>query len=370
MNQDSLQKEILDNIKPNPKGRLILAPRVGKTKLIISLIKRDKYKSILWVTPSRELADVDIQNEFIKWKAKSYIKKLTTTTYASLHKIIGKFDIIILDEDQCITENNITNLLSGTLTSNALIGMTGTNTKHTDKQLLYNSLNLPIIYSLDLDTAVDMNILSDYTINVVHVQLDKRKNIQKTTKVGRKWYTSEYDNYSYINELIRVHGTKQQLVMKRLRAIGTSPSKEKVASYLLKHLKDRTICFCYDTEQTKKVCEHTYHSKTDNTDYLKFQNEEISHIAMVNKGGIGYTYLNLKHIIILQADSDKTGLSTQKIARVLLKEDKNAVVWILCLDGTQDERWINSLLSSFDENKINRYTTADLPILIESYDKS
>ena len=57
--KSELQKEIVDGLPLCPHGRLILAPRVGKSKIAIDIIKKEKPKSILWVTPSAELAEID-----------------------------------------------------------------------------------------------------------------------------------------------------------------------------------------------------------------------------------------------------------------------------------------------------------------------
>jgi len=53
-------------------------------------------------------------------------------------------------------------------------------------------------------------------------------------------------------------------------------------------------------------------------------------------------------------DSNKTGLSVQKISRALLKSDDKAKVQILviCLLETQDENWVLEGLSGFDQEKI------------------
>ena len=37
-----IQKEIVDSLEPKPHGRLLLAPRVGKSKLAIDIIKKNK----------------------------------------------------------------------------------------------------------------------------------------------------------------------------------------------------------------------------------------------------------------------------------------------------------------------------------------
>ena len=42
---------------------------------MIDIIKREKPKKILWITPNENLRDVEIPNEFITWKAKTYLNK-------------------------------------------------------------------------------------------------------------------------------------------------------------------------------------------------------------------------------------------------------------------------------------------------------
>ena len=135
--KSKIQKEIIDILPDKPHGRLLLAPRLGKSKLIIDLIKREKPKSILWVTPLADLANVAIPEEFETWKAKKFVKGLTTVTWTSLNTIKGHFEMIILDEEQFISENNSLNLRNGNLTADYIVSMTGTETKHQAKLDLY-----------------------------------------------------------------------------------------------------------------------------------------------------------------------------------------------------------------------------------------
>ena len=64
-----LQKDIVESLDLKPHGRLLLAPRSGKTKLAIDIIKKNKPKSILWVTALAKLAEEDIPGEFDPWAA-------------------------------------------------------------------------------------------------------------------------------------------------------------------------------------------------------------------------------------------------------------------------------------------------------------
>lgn len=355
--REEVLKEILDVSPTNPHGRYILSPRLGKTRIVIELIKRDSPKSVLWVTPLAELAEREIPQEFEKWKAKKYLSKLTTVTWMSLNKMKGHFDLIVLDEEQFITENNTSSLISGELTYNNIISMTGTESKHEEKKELYNKLNLQVIYEVPLGDAVDMEILSDYSIKVVEVTMGITKDIPAGTK-DKPFLTSEASQYVYLDKMFKqaMYQKRKDVpfrMLSRMRAIYDSKTKTEVAQFLINTLSGRKLFFCSSAKQADLLCTNSYHSKTDNKNLLKFMAGEIDTITMVNKGGTGATYKNIDHLVIIQADSDKNGLTSQKIARTLLKQKNyKATIWIICLSGTQDEKWVESALERFDKSKV------------------
>lgn len=351
----ALQKEVVDSIEPYTSGRLLLAPRIGKSKLIIDLIKRDKYESILWVTPSAKLAEEDIPREFETWKAKRFVKKLTTTTWMGLSKIRGHFDLVVFDEEQFITEDNIHNISMGYLDYNTLISMTGTETRHEDKLALYKELDLKVIYKISINQAVDIGLLSDYTIKVIGVDMSPDKTYKAGTK-AKPFFTTESNNYEYLSKLIDSSpGGKDKMfkVFNRMRAIKNSPSKLEAAKYLIKQLKGTKLIFSGSIAQAELLSKNTYHSKTDGTNLRKFKAGEISEIAMVNTGGVGETYKAIDHLIMVQTDSDNNGLTSQKICRTLLSQKGyEATIWIICLKQTKDVAWVRSTLKSFDKEKV------------------
>lgn len=352
-----IQKEIIDSLPEKPHGRLLLAPRLGKTKLIIDLIKRENPKSILWVTPLAELADIDIPKEFETWKAKKFISKLTTSTWTSLDRVKGHFTMIILDEEQFITDNNSANLRNKELTADYIISMTGSETKHDNKIQLYKELELPTLFRFDINKAVDIGILSNYDIKVIEVDMSNDKIIPSGTK-DKPFMTSEILNYNYLSTqmkqaLMQKRADATFRVLKRMRAVYNSPSKTKVAKFLMDNLTGRKLFFCASIDQAETLCENTYHSKSDGKNLRKFIDGEVNEVAMVNAGGVGVTYKAINHLVMTQADSDKNGLTTQKICRTLLYQPEyKATIWIICLVGTQDEKWVASALENFDKSKV------------------
>ena len=351
-----LQNDIIKGLPAFPHGRLILAPRFGKGRVVVELIKKSKPNTILWVTPSLELARKDIPEEFIKWEADKYLKCLTTSTWKSLHKIKGKFDMIILDEE-CITEKNAVNLLNGSL-SGRILSMTGTASLHLKKQELYNALNLKVLYKLSITSAVDIGLLSNYLITVIKVEMDKTNKEIKGGSKEKPFMTTEFANYQYIDRvtqqaILQRRKDIQFRILSRRRAISNSPSKDKIVRWLWNNLKGRKLFFCSSIEQANSITEKTYHSKVDNTNLQKFIKGEINEICMVNAGGTGFTYREIDHLVIVQADSDKNGSTSQRLCRTLLSQPNyEAKIWIIQLDGTQDEKWVNSTLKNFHKDKI------------------
>lgn len=409
-----LQREIVDSLPDKPHGRLHIAPRVGKTKIVIDLIKRDKPNSILWVTPSAESVERDIPQQFSKWSAKRYLKRLTPVTWTSLNTITGDFDLIVLDEEQYITENNSENLLNGFLRSKHIISMTGTPTKVEEKISIYKELNLEVLHSLTINDAVDMGALSNYEITVLMLEPEAEK-LREYHRIQKQIDSKSLGTYSFEEGLIRLSGhlngqlevrlkeksedkdvnylvgkqgnvgylitSKEEpstygkmtlmnreyvlkdgvfgdpvpsfLYQRRAFALGDSQLKTKVARELLNSLKGRNICFCQSQNQANILPGGTYHGNTDNRDLLFFQSEELDVLCMVNSGGVGFTFRNISNLILIQATNDNNGSSSQKLARTLLQQPNYmANLLVLCVKGTQDEKWVERTLSRFNQDKI------------------
>lgn len=352
--RNEIKKELLELLPKDPHGRLHIAPRTGKTGIVISLIKRDNPKSILWVTPTTELAEKDVPEEFTKWHAKKYLKKLTCITWRGLEKAEGYYDLIVLDEEQFITKNNSKTLRNGKLSYNNIISMTGTPSREFDKYIIYTALKLEILYKLSVVEATNLDILSNYIINVIKVAMSSELNLEVKTK-NHNFKTSESKSYDYLSSQIENSDPKDRFfkIIKRLGAVQESKSKFNAGKYLMDNLPGRKIIFCPRATQAETLCKDYYHGKSNSESLKKFIKGNIDSIAMVNKGGTGYTYKEVDHIIILQADSDKSGLTSQKIARALLKQENHlAIIWIICLNATQDEKWVERTLNRFDRKKV------------------
>lgn len=355
--KDKIQKKILNSIGNNPHGLLKLAPRVGKTKLAIDIIKNSNSNKILWVTPSQQLRDVDIPKEFKTWKALSFLKKTTIVTYSYLSKVEGCFDKVILDEYQDVTVNNTKGFFNGNIKYNSIIGLSGTDPEHEEKKEIYKALNLKTLYEITIDEAVKYNLISDYAINVVECNLSSVNNLEVKTK-NHQFKTSEVKKYQYLDRVTKqmMYSNKDAkfMILNRMRFIHNSPTKLEVAKKLISKLKGRKLIFASNVNSSEELSDYTYNYKTSDKNLNLFLNGDIDELCCVNSGGVGFTFKNVDHFIITQANSNKKGDITQKIARSLLHQKSyKASIYLICLLNTQDEKWVDKALSEFDDRKIN-----------------
>lgn len=358
MSRDLIQNQILDNLLYPTHGLLKLAPRVGKTKLGIEIIKKEKPYKILWVTPNTKLRDEDIPAEFKQWKALSYLRKTDIICYASLSNHTGNYDKIILDEYQDLTVSNAEPLLNGKIKYETILGLSGTHPKHKEKQDLYDMLGLQTLSEMSIDEAVENKLIAPYKIKVIELDLDSKDKYIVGGSKAKPFMQTERSRYDYLTKLINMKLFSGQPVPKffylnRMRFLYNLKSKHDFAKKFISQLRGRTLIFTGSIAQAEDLCKNTYHSKTDDTKLQKFLKGEINTLACVNAGGVGYTYTDVNNFVITQINSNGKGDSTQKIARSLvLQEGYEAVIYILVVKNTVDEDWLKKVLNDFDKDKV------------------
>lgn len=356
--RNQIQAQIVQSIPSPPHGLALLSPRVGKTKIGIDIIKREKPKSILWVTPSTKLRDKDIPEEFIKWRAKTYLKKTNVVCYASLSKVQGNYDLVVLDEYQDVSENNTTPFFNGTITYKSILGLSGTHPKHKEKQNILDKFNLKVVKKMTIDEAVESKLIAPYEITVIETNLDSKEKYIKAGSKKKPFLNTEFNQYKYLTRLINIKLFNRETVptffyLNRMRFIYNLKSKTKFAKDFIDKLEGRTLIFAGSIEQSQKLCEYTFNSKTSEEALETFMNEKINRLACVNSGGVGFTFRNVQNFVIVQVNSNKKGDATQKIARSLvLQENYKANIYIIVVRDTVDEKWKDLVLKDFDINKV------------------
>lgn len=354
-----IQNEIVEILGPNPHGIADLSPRIGKTRIGIEVIKRDKPKKILWTTPNTDLRDTDIPKEFETWKAKTYLKKTKIVCWASLDNVTGHYPLIIMDEAQYITEANSAPLFDGRITYDNILVLTGTVPKGEDKVELLDRLGLSVIHRVSIDEAQEAGLVADYRIKVVLGVLDDTKKVIPAGNKAKPFMQTEKAAYDYINKKIQTMTFSGRPVpafmfMQRMSFIKNTPTKELIAKTLFDTLPGRSLIFCSSIAQAERLCEHTHHSKKkDSDDFRRFIEGRLDKLACVDSGGVGSTYRGVDNFIVVQSNSNQNGSITQKIARALVaQEGYTANIYLIGLDGTVDMNWIKKSLEDFDSSKV------------------
>lgn len=356
--KSKIQKEIVDSLPSPCHGLLTLAPRVGKTKIGIDIIKKEKPKRILWVTPSTKLRDVDIPEEFKTWRATTYLKKTDIICYASMARHVGRYDLIILDEYQDLTSGNSTPLFNKRITYKTIIGLSGTHPVHEEKRELYKELKLKKLIEISIDEAVDKKLIAPYDITVVECRLES---VKKTVEAGsktKKFMNTEEKHYNYLNRIIvskmySGNPVPQFFYLNRMRFLYNLKSKNDFAKKFVEKLKGRTLVFSGGIKQSEHISKYTFNSKTDDKHLDLFKGGKIDTLSLVNSGGVGHTFRDVDNLVIVQVNSNKKGDGTQKIARSLvLQKGYRANIYILCTVNTVDEKWKDKVLEDFGRQNV------------------
>lgn len=353
----SIQNEALKEISKHHKCGVAISMGVGKTRIAIQHFKKnyDPLIKVLVVIPKNSIASSWL-DELKKMNLESYSSHFTFSTYLSINKHNpDDYDIVYLDECHNLLFNHKPFLSEF---KGKILGLTGTPPVrvNSEKYLMVNEY-CPIVYSFSVDQATDEKILNDYKIYVHMLSLNKMKTLQKKTKTGKKWYSSEYDDYIYLSNLVVNANTpkqKQFASILRMKALMDYPTKESYTRGLLTKMKHKTIVFANTQKQADTLCKHSYHSNNAKSDenLQLFKDGRVRQLSCVMQLNEGVTVPDLKEGIILHAYGNERK-TAQRIGRLLrLNPTETAVCHILCYKGTVDEKWVGESLKSFESSKI------------------
>ena len=358
ISRDKVQKDALKIAINNNRATLGISMGVGKTRIAIQhLIKlHDAFTRALVVIPKLSVRDAWL-NEIELMNVKDLLPHLQFVTYLSLNKCIpNSYDIVYLDECHSLLESHETFLSEF---KGRILGLTGTPPKSGEKLKMVNKY-CPVKYTFSVDDAADNDILNSYQIIVHELELSRVKNVKKSTKDGRTWYTSEMADYQYYTGALGDAQTpkqKQFLSIMRMKAMMDYPTKEAYAKGLMRNIGDQCIVFANTQAQADRMCQHSYHSKNSaSEDNLQlFSDGRIDKLSCVLQLSEGGTIPNLIQGIIMHAYGNERK-SAQRIGRLLrLNPSETATCHILCYKNTQDVKWVNAALATFDQEKIKFY---------------
>jgi superfamily II DNA or RNA helicase len=359
-NQEIVQNEALQETLKHKRCGLGISMGVGKTRVAIkNLIQNyNPLLQVLVVAPKRSIFKSWI-DELDKLECAELIKHITFSTYLSINKHNpNDFDIVYLDECHSLLENH-ENFLS-TYTGK-IVGLTGTPPKRrTSEKYRMVQKYCPIVYEFSVDEATDSDILNNYKIIVHELMLSKLQTLNKKTKDGGNWYTSEYKDYEYFTRRVadaQTQKQKQFASIMRMRGLMEYKTKEEYMQGLLKNIGQKCIIFANTHKQADRVCKHSYHSgnKSSDENLQLFSDGRIDKLSCVLQLSEGVSIPGLQQGIIMHAYGNERK-TAQRIGRLLrLNPTQTATCHILCYKGSVDEKWVTSALSGFDSQKIKYF---------------
>lgn len=368
--KSKVQSEALRAAKEKSRAIVVMATGAGKSKVAIDYAKEivlnNLFARILIIVPTEKLRDENWKEEFAKWDAIDiWDANIERCCYVSANKYeLQNFDLVICDEIHNITESNSAFFYQNTV--DKVIGLTATVPENEEKQLILYSLGFKVVYTLSLDEAVELGLVSPYQVTVIKVPLEATK---KTCIAGNKnnpFLQTEVARYEYLTEAMnraifsldaRVKATAMFKILARMRFIYDLKSKTQAARFLLENLipmNERTLIFAGGIEQAKDLCPYSFHSKSKKTDtsFEDFKEGRISRLSCVNSLNEGHNIPDLDNGFVVQLNSKALNL-IQRIGRIVRYRDGHrAQIYILCASGTQDEVWVEKAIEELDKDCI------------------
>ena len=359
-NQEKVQNEALQETLKHKKCGLGISMGVGKTRIALKhLIQNyDPFLQVLIVAPKKSIFASWI-DELEKLECTELIKHITFSTYRSINKYDpNDYEIVYLDECHSLLESHEKFLSNYT---GKILGLTGTPPKRkTSEKYRMIEKYCPIVYEFSVDEATDQDILNNYKIVVHQLELARLQTVTKKNKDGGKWYTSEFNDYSYYTSRIADAQTpkqKQFASIMRMRGLMDYGTKESYLKGLLKNIGQKCLIFANTHKQADRVCSHSYHSgnKKSDENLQLFSDGRIDKLSCVLQLSEGINIPELQQGVIMHSYGNERK-SAQRIGRLLrLNPTQTATCHILCYKDTVDEKWVESALSSFDKNKVKYY---------------
>lgn len=354
------QKECLDSIiNKDFRGFIDVAPRFGKSKVVCDAIKKIAKKAMILITvPNNDIIE-SWKIEFKKWKVNS--KNINLINQRSLHKEdYTKYDIIICDEIHSLSNKQIEYVSE----FRKIFGLSGSISKDTELKLR-KELNLECIYRYSIDQAVEDDIISDYAIYKIPVELNSTVKYIETGGSKKKWMTTEMKQYQYLSIAFekfrraswsnpKLNNVKMQAASKRADFIYKCKSKVNVAKAVMEKFS-RCLVFTGRIEVAEELG-YAHHSKSEEDNFNKFMKEKINTLAIVEMANMGITFPNLKVGIFHQMKSNEEA-AIQKVMRMCNLEGKEkAKIFVIYYANTIDQQWCEKALQGFDVNKIHLIT--------------
>ena len=380
MTREEVREEVLGI--PNPHVLLELPTSFGKTKLGLDrmssvLGKRKKYK-ILIVVPRLVLIK-NWEDEFKKWGMSSMLPSVTFSTYVSIPKHVGKWDVVILDECQHLSDRCQEALEHYSIKNCIALSATVKKELREDIKAIFPDIHC---YKVSMKEAIDDEILPDPRVYLIPLALATgvpTETIIKNPKGKGNVETSWATRWSVLRQKqfkVTIYCTQQQylenldaqiewfkakymrtrsdifknkwLKLCNDRLKWLSSKKNAYMKTLLDKLdKERTLTFCSSIEQTEELGEHCINSKSKVSEKTlqAFNSGKINHITACNMLNEGMNLVNCRVGLYANLNSSEI-IIKQRLGRIL--RHKDPIIIIPYYKGTREEQLVEKMLEDYN----------------------
>tara|TARA_R110000824_G_scaffold197851_1_gene381573 strand:- start:1025 stop:2242 length:1218 start_codon:yes stop_codon:yes gene_type:complete len=391
--KDKIQRNGLNKWWSKPwfgRGTLQYATGIGKTRcgvLAAAYIAKltDMEGRILILTPTETIRDRSWKDEFYKWGAEDVFEQcVKCVCIQTAYKWIGHtFNLIIADEIHNYMSPKFINFFVNNRYEK-ILGLTA----YVDQVKLRLLSGLcPIIDSITTNEAEDLGLISPFKIYNVPIKLTASE-LSEYTKADRTFNSLfPYFNKDLKNMFACMNPTKYETFLrtkgeildntnssypfmcnsamtKRKNIIYNANAKLDAVKLISNmNLEKKAIIFSQTIEFADKVTDQldncvSFHSKiskkkrTENLDLLK-SGKSITRISTAKALNEGMNIPDISMAIIASGTS-KTKDMIQRIGRtVRWEEGKQAVIYRIYVEDSQEEKWIASSQEDYNVELIN-----------------
>ena len=367
----------------------------GKSKYGLDIMdKRKPEKNILIVIPRLVLIE-NWKDEIHKWGYDKYISMVEFSTYKSFPKKAGKYDLVIFDEVQHLSERCQEALDNFEIKNSVLLSATVKKSLKQDLQLIFKDL---YCYKVSMKEAIEEDILPDPKVYLIPLTLDNQKKdyvivknpkgIKPTIKVDYfdRWnvikskkknrieisctqaqYITDLDNMISFWKRRFIASNNEAIKNKWLHTCGErlkwfAEQKNDIVLQILSKLKnERTLTFCNNIDQTEILGKYAINSKSaDSGKNLElFNSKRINHITACNMLNEGMNLVECRVGIYANLNSSEI-IIKQRLGRIL--RHKDPILIIPYYKGTREEELVDKMLEDYNPALIQKVTLKDLNI--------
>ena len=340
--------------KAGCRGTLEAATAFGKTFSGIKAIsyfveKVNKDFKVLIVVPTVAIKD-EWTKEFTKWKKTSILKNNVIIECINTARTFRKkkYDLLVADEIHNYINGEINSMLFKYNNFDKILGLSAS----ISNDLLYSLEQIaPICFTLDLNTAVELGLVSDFTVYNIAVDLSTKE---------REEYRKLTSKIDYVKE---AYGKQSWgLINKRKQLLYKSPVKLKYVKKITDSFEGKYgIVFSETKSSADKIAKYlgdsciSHHSGYTNKkrkELLKSFSDGRTRITKISAARTldeGVTLPRLEYAVIATGSS-KEKQQIQRVGRCIRldKEGKQAIIVRLYFRNTVEENWVNNSQKNFN----------------------